>query len=266
MPHDPERPGRGRPQPDPVRASASEPQANNQPSPDELVRALGAHESSIDTALEHLLARRAASRFDPDDERMAAFHEWRARAARDAQSPEERADTERSAQAFAERVLRRNAVTRSLARAGVRRVDAAPTFIADQGHSSDVAAAPVYDTAVAAGVGRELSEQPSTEWIRLPEDLAGSAYVALRVTGDSMEPLLHTGDTILVQLGLDVTPGRIVVARHPTDGYVVKRVARLGRDGIELASLNDAYAPFTIPPDTSLVLGTVILRWCPHAG
>ena len=102
------------------------------------------------------------------------------------------------------------------------------------------------------------------EWVKLPDDMDGSDFVALKVSGDSMAPLLHTGDTILVQRGSEVTPGRIIVARHPADGYLVKRVARVSGTEIELASLNADYAPQSIPADASLVLGTVILRWCPH--
>jgi SOS-response transcriptional repressor LexA len=33
---------------------------------------------------------------------------------------------------------------------------------------------------------------------------------------------------------------------------------------IELTSLNPAYEPLEIPNDAALILGTVVLRWCPH--
>lgn len=213
--------------------------------------------------LVHLVARRAAARLDPLDPHQRCFYDWLAREARAGESAEEREATERAARRFAERVLRRSEVARAVSRAGLRVVDASPPRLATDGRVSEHAA-PCYDLAVAAGAGRELWDEPSTEWIRLPEELTGSAYVALRVHGDSMAPLLHTGDTILVQLGADLALDRIVVARHPADGYVVKRVARIGPREIELASLNEAYAPMSIPADASLVLGVVVLRWCPH--
>ena len=89
-------------------------------------------------------------------------------------------------------------------------------------------------------------------------------HVALTVTGESMEPLLHAGDTILVKLGVALRRGAIVVARRPDDGYVVKRVARVGPRVVELASLHAGYAAIRIPRRDDLILGTVIMRWSVH--
>lgn len=33
---------------------------------------------------------------------------------------------------------------------------------------------------------------------------------------------------------------------------------------MELTSLNADYPPLEIPHDASLILGMVVLRWCPH--
>jgi hypothetical protein len=33
---------------------------------------------------------------------------------------------------------------------------------------------------------------------------------------------------------------------------------------VELQSLNPEYPTLEIPNDAALVLGTVVLRWCPH--
>ena len=124
--------------------------------------------------------------------------------------------------------------------------------------------APRIDLGVAAGVGRDLWDEPVTAWIDLPDGVPAGRYIGLGVNGDSMEPLMHTGDTILVQVGSDVKVGSVIVARHPDDGYVVKRVARLTRTAIHLASLNPEYPPMRIPRDPGLVVGTVVLRWCAH--
>jgi phage repressor protein C with HTH and peptisase S24 domain len=121
-----------------------------------------------------------------------------------------------------------------------------------------------WDLSVAAGIGRELWDEPCTSWVRVPRDVSDGRHVALKVAGDSMLPLFHDGDTILVRLGSDIGPNQVVVARHPDDGYVVKRIERIESSRIELVSLNDAYAPITIPHDLSLILGVVVLRWCPH--
>ena len=124
--------------------------------------------------------------------------------------------------------------------------------------------APNVDLGVAAGVGRELWDEPCDSWIDLPPDVAPGQYIGLGVKGDSMEPLMHTGDTILVRIGGDLQSDTVVVARHPDNGYVVKRLARLTSTTVHLTSLNDAYPALALPRDPGLIVGTVIMRWCAH--
>jgi phage repressor protein C with HTH and peptisase S24 domain len=100
--------------------------------------------------------------------------------------------------------------------------------------------------------------------VELPEAFPSGRYVALTVAGESMEPLLHSGDTILVRLGTEATRGAIVVARHPENGYIVKRVASLQPRAIQLASLNASYPTVKLPRRGDLIVGTVVLRWCAH--
>jgi phage repressor protein C with HTH and peptisase S24 domain len=124
---------------------------------------------------------------------------------------------------------------------------------------------PWPELGVAAGVGRELWDEPCERWIELPQTLAaGQKYVALTVSGSSMEPALHAGDVVLVSVGATVRRDSIVVARRPEEGYVVKAVGRLSRRAIELRSLNPEFAAFSIPRDDALIVGTVVMRWCAH--
>lgn len=123
---------------------------------------------------------------------------------------------------------------------------------------------PNIDLGVAAGTGRDLWDEPCDSWIDVPEEMPSGRYLGLSVSGDSMEPLMHTGDTILVRVGTEVQPNTVIVARHPDDGYVVKRVDRLTSTAIHLASLNAGYPPVSIPRDPSLIVGTVVMRWCAH--
>ena len=125
-------------------------------------------------------------------------------------------------------------------------------------------AAPLLDLAAAAGVGRDLWDEPCEQWVRLPEVISGGRFVALRAVGDSMAPMLHTDDTILIQVGPKAARDTVVLARLADGGYVVKRVARVTRSRLELASLNPAFPPITVPRDERTVVGTVVLRWCPH--
>jgi len=126
-------------------------------------------------------------------------------------------------------------------------------------------AAPRLDLGAAAGVGRDLWDEPCEQWVRIPDDAPAGSYVSLRVVGESMDPLLHTGDSVLVQVGAAVARDTVVLARVPDAGYVVKRVGRVTRSELELQSLNDAFPTIVVPRDERTVVGTVVLRWCPHA-
>ena len=124
--------------------------------------------------------------------------------------------------------------------------------------------APAWNLAVAAGPGRELWDEPCEGLIPVPPGLPAARYVALRVSGDSMTPLLHSGDLVLVKLDREFLPDRVIVVRMPDDGYVIKEVGRRTRRRVELLSTNDAYDRIEIPHDSSRVLGTVVMRWCDH--
>jgi SOS-response transcriptional repressor LexA len=170
------------------------------------------------------------------------------------------------------RDLRARVLARSL---GVRRATHAPATREAAGRGSPAQvldwarterAAPVIDFGVAAGVGRELWDDAPDQWVELPLDAPDDRYVALRIVGESMTPVMHTGDVVLVRVGPDVKADTVIVARHPDDGYVCKRVSKLRRRAIELASLEPGRPLITIPRDPALVLGTVLLVWCTHRG
>jgi SOS-response transcriptional repressor LexA len=119
----------------------------------------------------------------------------------------------------------------------------------------------VPELAIAAGSGAELWDVECTSAVDVPRDLPGGPYLALQVAGDSMEPLIHSGDMVLVRVEERVTPGTVVVARDPEHGYVVKAVGALTSTDIELQSLNPEFPPIRIPQRSGVVLGTVMMRW-----
>lgn len=219
--------------------------------------------------LVRLAGERAMERLDPLDPREWPFLDWYAQEARLSLSVAERQKLERGADRFVREVRSRRAIQRSRVREIASEPESAPAW--EEGTLAQVVAAaarvrhaPALDLSVAAGAGRELWDEPCDRWIPLPEGSPDGKYVALRVTGDSMVPLLHDGDTILVKLGDELVPDAVVVARVPDGGYVVKRVGGIAGSRVELASLNADYPPIVIPRDPSLVLGTVLLRWCTH--
>jgi SOS-response transcriptional repressor LexA len=212
---------------------------------------------------------RAMEQLDALDPTEAAFLEWCAREARATLSVDERAKVDAAADRFVRVVRSRRAVDRSRVREVRQEPESAPAW--EEGTLAEVVAAaarvrhaPSVELSVAAGMGRELWDEPCERWIPLPSDAPDGKYVALRVTGDSMVPLLHDGDTILVKLGDEIVPDSVVVARVPDGGYVVKRVGGIAGSRVELSSLNPEYPTIVIPRDPRLVLGTVLLRWCTH--
>jgi phage repressor protein C with HTH and peptisase S24 domain len=138
------------------------------------------------------------------------------------------------------------------------RVDA-PQHVMEE--AREVGAVPYVDLAAAAGTGRELWDEPVEEWLIPAEGAPRLRALAMRISGESMEPLLHDGDTVLVELTPALVRGRIVVARRPDDGYVCKRVECIGRRDVLLASLNRACEDVTIPRDERLIVGTVRVAW-----
>jgi phage repressor protein C with HTH and peptisase S24 domain len=125
-------------------------------------------------------------------------------------------------------------------------------------------AVPLVELGVAAGPGRELWDEEPARWVALPDGLPEARYVALRVVGTSMAPMLRSGDVVLVRSdarGREPRAGRVVVARHPDDGYVCKRVDAVEARRLVLGSLEPGHAPLALPRDPSLVVGTVVAAW-----
>jgi hypothetical protein len=198
------------------------------------------------------------------------FWDWYTRACRAGQTVDERRGTESGVTPFLDRVGARLA---TLDAPLVRVAGAAPRHAAlIVGPVSQVltpalasGAAPLVEAGVAAGAGRELWDEVTDAWVAVPNDLPARRYVAMRVSGDSMTPLLHSDDVVLIDLdNNDTTAGSVIVARNNDDGYVVKQVTATDGFDIVLGSLNPAYAPMRITSSSGVVLGRVVLRWCEH--
>ncbi|MDB4906766.1 MAG: Peptidase conserved region [Gemmatimonadetes bacterium] len=141
-------------------------------------------------------------------------------------------------------------------------VRGSPSQVRDIAHAAN--RTPRVDLGVAAGDGRELWDEPADWWVELPKGLPKGDYLALRIVGDSMSPLMHTDDTVLVKLGGSVKADTVIVARHPEDGYVCKAVDRVTQREVILRSLAPDRKPIVLPRDKKLILGTVVLVWCEH--
>lgn len=126
--------------------------------------------------------------------------------------------------------------------------------------------APDVELPAAAGTGRSIWDEVCDRVVLLPPDVPRGRYLAIRIKGDSMQPLFREGNTLLVRIGAPIRPNTVVLAQLPDDGgYVVKRVAWVGRTQLRLASLNPEYPPITVPRDERTVIGQVVLVWTGEA-
>lgn len=125
----------------------------------------------------------------------------------------------------------------------------------DEVHTGHVAI-PLYDDVRVSADGTLTSSEPldhmvrfSEAWLRAELRASPQDLYLIRVTGDSMEPTLRSGDAILVDRR-HTTPNReaIYVIRCG-DALLVRRIQVLTSGGIRLVSENPLYGPEEIAPD-----------------
>lgn len=193
------------------------------------------------------------------------FRTWLASSARDAYERRHRVSDTKFRSEGAEFMVRAHARRLRVARLGAAvHLQQPATVEPPRPRPVKSGPVPMVELGIAAGVGRELWDEPVSSWVEMPPELPTGEYVALKIIGNSMAPLMHTGDTVLVRVGSDVQRDTVIVARHPDDGYVCKRVRRLRRNAIELSSLERGRPLIVIPRESAYVVGTVILVWCHH--
>lgn len=96
---------------------------------------------------------------------------------------------------------------------------------------------------VAAGIGA-YAENNIIDYIETPNSwLKGNEdYVYLKVSGDSMEPEMHTGDLALIRVQTSIDSGDYAVVIIDGENGVIKRVI-YDSNWVELQSVNTMYAP-----------------------
>lgn len=110
---------------------------------------------------------------------------------------------------------------------------------------------------VSAGTGFLLDDNDQWHDIQVPDTPeARHADYALTISGDSMEPIYHNGDVVLVKQTDAVDVGEVGIFVVDGSGYIKK----FGGD--RLISLNDAYADIRFTSDSSVrccgkVIGSV---------
>ncbi|MDE1466375.1 S24 family peptidase [Aurantiacibacter sp. D1-12] len=98
----------------------------------------------------------------------------------------------------------------------------------------------------------------SRKWLS-EQGLDGAQLSAIRVVGDSMEPLLREGDEVLVDRREQPFRDGVHVVRLD-DSLLVKRVANQGAGRFSLLSQNLAYPPIQVNAEEFDVIGRVVWK------
>lgn len=109
----------------------------------------------------------------------------------------------------------------------------------DKKEKNDIIKIPVLGT-VKAGYNW-LAEENIVDYITIKENMPNiKEYFALRITGDSMLPLLSEGDLVIVHSQDDVESGQTAVVLINGEEATVKKVVKTN-EGIELHAMNPYY-------------------------
>lgn len=130
---------------------------------------------------------------------------------------------------------------------------------------SDWIEVPRLAVGAAAGAGAlGADERPfdsfrfSRRWLK-EQGLAAAQLSTIRVQGDSMEPVLHDGDEILVDRAQRTLRDGIHVVRLG-DALMVKRLAPAGAGRAALLSQNMAYPPVEVALSELEIVGRVVWK------
>lgn len=124
---------------------------------------------------------------------------------------------------------------------------------------------PRLDLGAAAGAGRVPGAEAAFDTFRFSrrwleeQGLARAELSAIRVEGDSMEPLLNDGDEILVDRAPRPFRDGIHVVRLG-DTLMVKRVASAGPGRVALLSQNFAYPPVEVAAEEVEIIGRIVWK------
>jgi phage repressor protein C with HTH and peptisase S24 domain len=133
-----------------------------------------------------------------------------------------------------------------------------------RGSAEEFLAVPRLPLDASAGPGAVGSEEISLDsfrfsrrWLR-EMGLEGADLSAIRVEGDSMEPVLRSGDEIFVDRNKRAGEGIHVV--RIGDALHVKQVQASAPDRIKLVSANEAYPPIELARGEVEVIGRVVWK------
>jgi phage repressor protein C with HTH and peptisase S24 domain len=118
----------------------------------------------------------------------------------------------------------------------------------------DYAFVPLYDAQCSAGDGawnencRVLTHISFTRYSLRKQGLTPEHLSAIRIDGDSMEPVLHSGDTVLIDHTRTAIEGEgIYILR--LDGHLYAKRLQRQFNGVSIISANKEYDKVLVPQD-----------------
>lgn len=114
---------------------------------------------------------------------------------------------------------------------------------------------PLYDARISQGHGawldgaKVLTMLAFTKHSLRRKGLEASQLAAVRVDGDSNEPVLSDGDTVMVDLGRNTLQGEAFYVIRLDDLLYAKRLQRQIDGGVDIISSNPAYTTIKVRPD-----------------
>jgi len=114
---------------------------------------------------------------------------------------------------------------------------------------------PLYTQVATAGFGNYLDDQDvEIRELEAPEE----ATFAVRISGQSMEPLIHDGDIVFVHRQREIASGEIGIFSYNGESFCKVWDNRAGTP--KLVSLNKKYSPIYLKPSDNLIThGKVLL-------
>lgn len=114
---------------------------------------------------------------------------------------------------------------------------------------------PVYMQPAAAGLGNYLGD---SDYEELELDAPENADAGIRISGDSMEPVIKSGEIVFVKFQPQVMGDQVGIFVLNNEAYCKKLEYRGGEP--YLCSFNSKYSPIRIKPSDSLrIIGRVLL-------
>ncbi|MAZ76280.1 MAG: DNA-binding protein [Micavibrio sp.] len=90
------------------------------------------------------------------------------------------------------------------------------------------------------------------------EKVSDSKVYALKINGDSMEPLYRKGDVLIVSPHAKIKRGDRIVIKTTGGEVMAKHLARQNSNGVELNSLNPAHNNIKIPSNDIAWMGRIL--------